>query len=119
ALLASIPIAYAFGALTFAQLYAVAFAVGCASVLFSVAQSTVFASIVGPDDYVDANSLIHGSRALSFVGGQSAGGILVQLLTAPGAIVIDAVSYLGSALFLRRIHPEEPATAAGGRGHLG
>jgi MFS family permease len=118
ALLASIPIAYAFGALTFAQLYAVAFAVGCASVLFSVAQSTVFASIVGPEDYVDANSLIHGSRALSFVGGQSAGGILVQLLSAPGAIVIDAVSYLGSALFLRRIHPEEPATAAGGRGHL-
>lgn len=118
ALLASIPIAYVAGALTFAQLYAVAFAVGCASVLFSVAQSTVFASIVEPDDYVDANSLIHGSRALSFVGGQSAGGILVQLLTAPGAIVIDAVSYLGSALFLCRIHPEEPATAAGGRGHL-
>lgn len=117
-LLASIPIAYFFGVLTFAQLYAVAFAVGCASVLFSVAQSTVFASIVGPDDYVDANSLIHGSRALSFVGGQSAGGILVQLLTAPGAIAIDAASYLGSALFLRRIHPEEPATAAGGRGHL-
>jgi MFS family permease len=117
-LLASIPTAYFLGALTFAQLYAVAFAVGCASVLFNVAQSTVFASIVGPDDYVDANSLIHGSRALSFVGGQSAGGILVQLLTAPGAILIDAVSFLGSALFLRRIHPEEPATAAGGRGHL-
>jgi MFS family permease len=117
-LLASIPIAYVVGALSFAQLYAVAFAVGCASVLFNVAQSTVFASIVRPDDYVDANSLIHGSRALSFVGGQSAGGILVQLLTAPGAIAIDAVSYLGSALFLRRIHPEEPATAAGGRGHL-
>ncbi len=117
-LLASIPIAYVFGALTFAQLYAVAFAVGCASVLFNVAQSTVFASIVGAADYVDANSLIHGSRALSFVGGQSAGGILVQLLTAPGAIVIDAVSYLGSALFLRRIHPEEPATAGGGQGHL-
>jgi MFS family permease len=117
-LLASIPIAYAFGELTFVQLYAVAFAVGCASVLFNVAQSTVFASIVAPGDYVDANSLIHGSRALSFVGGQSAGGVLVQLLTAPGAIAIDAVSFLGSALFLRRIHPDEPATAPGGRGHL-
>jgi MFS family permease len=118
ALLASIPIAYVLGALSFAQLYVVAFAVGCASVLFSVAHSTVFASIVAPTQYVDANSLVHGSRALSFVGGQSAGGILVQVLTAPGAIAIDAVSFLGSALFLSRIHPAEPATAAGGRGHL-
>lgn len=118
ALLASIPIAYVAGVLSFAQLYAVAFLVGCASVLFNVAQSTVFASIVGPADYVDANSLIHGSRALSFVGGQSISGILVQLVTAPGAIVFDALSFLGSALFLRRIHPTEPATAPGGRGHL-
>ncbi len=118
ALLASIPIAYVAGVLGFAQLYAVAFLVGCASVLFNVAQSTVFASIVGPADYVDANSLIHGSRALSFVGGQSVSGILVQLVTAPGAIVFDAVSFLGSALFLRRIHPTEPATAPGGQGHL-
>jgi MFS family permease len=117
-LLGSIPLAYVAGILTFAQLYAVAFLVGCASVLFNVAQSTVFASIVRPAEYVDANSLIHGSRALSFVGGQSAGGILVQLLTAPGAVVIDAVSFVFSALFLRSIHPIEPATAADGRGHL-
>jgi MFS family permease len=117
-LLATIPLAYVTGVLSLAQLYAVAFLVGCASVLFNVAQSTVFASMVRPVDYVDANSLIHGSRALSFVGGQSAGGILVQLLTAPGAIVVDALSFLGSALFLRRINPTEPVTAAGGRGHL-
>ncbi|MDQ6857207.1 MAG: MFS transporter, partial [Candidatus Dormibacteraeota bacterium] len=91
-LLASVPLVYLAGALTLAQLYAVAFLVGCASVLFNVAQSTVFASIVEPAEYVDANSLIHGSRALSFVGGQSAGGILVQLVSAPGAIALDALS---------------------------
>jgi MFS family permease len=118
ALLASIPLASITGVLTFAQLYAVAFLVGCASVLFNVSQSTLFASIVRPPEYVDANSLIHGSRALSFVGGQSAGGILVQLVTAPGAVALDALSFVGSALFLRRIHPTEPDTAAGGRGHL-
>jgi MFS family permease len=117
-LLATVPIAYFAGVLTFAQLYAVAFGVGSASVLFSVAQSTVFASIVTPPQYVEANSLIHGSRAMSFVFGQSAGGVLVQVVTAPGAIVIDAVSYLGSALFLSRIHPEEPPTAAAGAGHI-
>ncbi len=117
-LLASVPIAYVAGVLTFAHLYAVAFLVGCASVVFSVAQSTVFASVVRVPDYVEANSLLHGSRALSFVGGQSAGGILVQLLSAPGAILLDAVSFLGSALCLGSIDTTEPSPAAGGRGHL-
>ena len=117
-LLASIPAAYLWGHLTFGQLYGVAFAVGCASVFFSVADSTVFASIVEPRDYVEANSLLHGSRAMSFVCGQSVAGILVQVLTAPGAIVLDSLSFAGSALFLRRIHPSEPPVAPGGRGHI-
>jgi hypothetical protein len=60
------------------------------SLLFSIAAG-------GWVEYVDANSLFHGSRALSFVGGQSLGGILVQVATAPGAIVVDAVSYPGIA----------------------
>ncbi len=117
-LLATVPLAYAAGLLTLIQLYAVAFLVGCASVLFNVAQSTVFASIVRPAQYVGANSLLHGSRALSFVGGQSAAGVLVQLITAPGAIALDAISFVFSALFLRSIHPAEPPPAVGGRGHL-
>ena len=49
------------------------------------------AAIVEPPAYVDANSLVHGSRALSFVGGQSLGGILVQVATAPGAILTATV----------------------------
>ena len=118
ALLASIPAAAAFGVLGFEQIYLVAFAVGCASVVFNVAQSTVFASIVAPNDYVAANSLIHASRGLSVVAGESAGGLLVQALTAPVALLIDAASFAASALFLRSIRPEEPPTAPGGRGHL-
>lgn len=117
-LLASIPAAYLWGHVTFGHLYGVAFAVGCASVFFSVADSTVFASIVEPRDYVEANSLLHGSRALSFVGGQSIAGVIVQVLTAPGAIALDALSFVGSAVFLRRIHPEEPPVSPGGRGHI-
>src|SRR5439155_24567780 len=42
----------------------------------------------------------------------------VQLLTAPFAIVADAVSFLGSAFFLRRVHVAEPPTEEVGRGHL-
>ena len=111
ALLASLPVADAFGALTLAQLYAVAFAAGALSVLFNVCDSTLFVSLVPEDRYVEGNSLIYGSRALSFVGGPSVGGLLVQWLTAPFAIAADAVSFLGSALLLRRVRAEEPPAA--------
>jgi MFS family permease len=117
-LLVSIPASYAAGALTRWQLYAVAFAVGSFGVLFTVSNPTLFVALVPEDKYVNGNSLVYGSRAFSFMGGPSAGGILVQLLSAPGAIIADALSYLGSAFFLARIHPEEPPAAAEGKGSL-
>ena len=46
--------------------------------LFTVADGTLFVSIVPPDSYVDGQSLIYGSRALSFMGGPSVGGLLVR-----------------------------------------
>jgi MFS family permease len=73
---------------------------------------------VPKDEYLNGNSLIYLSRAISFVGGPSAGGALVQALTAPGAVLADALSYLGSAFFLGRIRPEEPPTAEPGKGAL-
>ena len=96
-LLATIPIAYAFDALTFAQLYVVGFLTGILSVLFWVSYNTLFVSLVSRDRYVEANSLLNGSRALSFVGGPSVAGILVQLLTAPVTLILDAMSFLASA----------------------
>jgi MFS family permease len=105
------PVTYALGALTLAQLYVVAFATGLLSVFFSVSDSTLFVVLVPADRYVEGNSLVYGSRALSFVGGPSVGGLLVQLLTAPFAIAADAVSFLGSALLLRRLPADEPAPA--------
>lgn len=118
ALLASVPACYALGVLTLAQLYAVAFAAGTLSVLFSVSDSTLFVALVPPDQYVDGNSLIYASRALSFVGGPSVGGLLVQWLTAPFAVAADALSFLGSALFLGRIRPAEPPPAQAGNDSL-
>jgi len=115
-LLAAVPVAYLFDVLTLGQLYVVAFLTGTLAVLFEVAHTTLFVSLVPRRDYVDANSLINGSRAMSFVAGPSVGGLLVQVLTAPIALVADAVSYLVSALFLTRIRPTEPAPAEGGPG---
>jgi MFS family permease len=108
ALLASIPVCYALGLLTLWQLYAVALGTGGLSVLFSVAQSPVFVALVPEDRYLEGNSLVYGSRAMSFVGGPSVGGLLVQLLTAPFAVIADALSFITSAFFLSRIHPVEP-----------
>jgi MFS family permease len=118
ALVATIPLAYAFGAVTFPHLYAVAFLMGTLSVLFFVSYSTLFVSIVSRERYIEANSLLHGSRALSFVAGPSIGGLLVEILRAPFALVADALSFLVSALFLGRISPTEPPTEQPARGHV-
>jgi MFS family permease len=110
-LIATIPIAFAFGHLTWAQLYVVAFLTGTLSVLFSVAYGAFFQIVVPREDYVAANSLIHGSRAFSFLAGNSIGGVLVQLLRGPYALALDAGSFAWSALFLGRIDAEEPPGA--------
>jgi MFS family permease len=117
-LIATIPLAAVLGLLTLAQLYVVAFAVGSLGVLFFVSYNTLFVSLVGRDDYIDASSLLNGSRALSLVGGNGVAGILVQALSASGALLADAVSFLLSASFLRRISPLEPEPAADGGGQL-
>jgi MFS family permease len=118
ALLISLPVTYALHALTLTQLYGVAFGTGLLSVLFFVGNSAVFVAIVPAEQYIDGNALIYASRALSFVGGPSLGGLLVQLLSAPFAIVADAMSFLGSAFFLRRIHPTEAPPDRSGKGSV-
>jgi len=118
AALASVPIAYAFGVLTFAQLYVVGFATGLLSVFFFVSYTTLFVVLVPRERYVEANSLLQGSRALSGMVGPSLGGALVQLLSAPVALAADALSFLGSALSLALIRPQEPPTERAESGHL-
>jgi MFS family permease len=99
----TIPVAFALGGLTWPQLYAVSFLLGCASVFFYVSYGGFFQSVVAREDYIEANALLNGSRGFSFLGGTSLGGVLVQLLRGPYALALDAVSFLWSAHFLRRI----------------
>lgn len=110
-LVGSIPLAYALGHLTWAQLYAVAFLTGTLGVFFSVAYGAMIQMLVPRSEYVRANSLVNGSRAFSFVAGNSIGGALVALLRGPYALAADALSYLWSALFLGRMELEEPPGA--------
>jgi len=118
ALLVTIPLAYAFGALTIQQLYIVAFLVGTMTVFFFVSYSSLFVALVERDDYVEANSLLAGSRAFSFVAGPSIGGILVQLLKAPYALLVDSISFLFSAGFLASVDPVEPEIEEAEKGHV-
>ena len=117
-LLATIPAAYLLGMLSFVQLLVVGFLTGTLSVLFNVSEETVFTSIVPRERYVEANQLLHGSRAFSFVAGPSVGGVLVQLVSAPLAILTDALSFLASALFLGRVRAAEPPGEASQPGQL-
>ncbi len=118
AAIATIPLAYGLDVLTIEQLYVVAFLVGSLSVLFQVSYASLFVSIVPREEYVSANSLLAGSRAFSFVAGPSIGGVLVQVLKAPFALLVDAVSYLFSAFYLGSISPVEPPTEPAERGHV-
>ena len=111
-LLLLVPLLWWAGSLTLTGLYAITFGVGTLSVLFEVAHASLFAALVARPDYVRANSLVNGSRAMSFVAGPSAGGLLVQLFTAPFALVADVATYLSSAAFLSRMTLVEHSTPA-------
>lgn len=110
ALLATVPIAYFADALTLAQLFVVAFLVGTLQVFFDVAYQSYLPSLVDRDRILDGNSKLEISRTTAQIGGPGVGGVLVEVFTAPWAVFIDALSFLGSALFLFGIrkHEERP-----------
>lgn len=108
----TIPIAYAVGDLTWPQLYAVSFLLGSANVFFYVSFGGFFQTLVVREDYVEASTLLNGSRGFSFLAGTSLGGILVQLLRGPFALALDAGSFLCSAVFLSKVDaPDAPKAA--------
>jgi MFS family permease len=118
--LLSIPIAAALGVLTIWQLYVVVFLNGCLTVFFDVAYQSYLPSIVEPDQLVEGNAKLELTRTTSQRLGPGLAGLLIGILAAPFAIVVDAVSYVASAVFLSRIGRSEPVlpprdSAAGAR----
>jgi len=111
AVLVSIPIAAAFDALTLAQLYAVSFVASALTVLFNVAQVSILPALVSREDLLEANSKTSATQSISEIGAFGIGGWLVQLLSGPGAILVDAVSFLASAVMLRSVAVNETAPA--------
>ena len=114
ALLAALPALWAAGALSLPLLVGMALALGLLSVLFSVSAGTLFVALVPRERYLDAGVLLSQGRAGAFLVGPGIGGVLIQALGAPLALLADAASFVASALSLARIRPVEPPPAARG-----
>jgi hypothetical protein len=116
ALLLTIPLAAALGRLGMAQLYLVAGLCGAATTLFQIADNAYLPALIGKDRLVEGNAKLESTEAVAEIVGPGLGGILVQAITAPLAIVLDALSFLASALLLGAIRREEsPACDGDGR----
>jgi MFS family permease len=114
-LLGSIPLAALFGLLSMGQLYLVTFLAGSLTLLFTIAHVSLLPSLVQDEQLVEGNSKLELSRSGAVIVGPSLAGLLIQMVTAPFAILLDALSFLGSAAFLARIHTKEPAPPASKR----
>jgi len=108
-LLFSIPAAYLAGVLRIEQLYLVVFVEGCLGVLFDAAYPAYVPSLIGVDRVVEGNSKLASSSSLAEIGGPGLAGALVQVIGAPFTMLVDAVSYVFSAITLILIRSPEPA----------
>jgi MFS family permease len=113
-LLLSIPVTYAFDALTLAQLFAVAFLVGILTVFFDVAYQAYLPYLVSREQVVEGNAKLQTTVSGAAIVGPGLGGALVSALTAPYAILVDSFSFLASGVFSVAIRRREPAHAFAG-----
>lgn len=119
-LLAIVPLLAFSGVLAVWHLLAVSFAVGACAVLFELAYQSYLPSLVGRDELVGANGKLAASDSAAEVGGPGLGGVLVGTLTAPVALLFDALTFLFAAAAAWRIRRPEPKPGRfrGGEGGL-
>ena len=107
-LLALVPLSALFGWLSMAQLYIIALLVGSLTVFFELAYQSYLPTLVGKDELVEGNSKLQTSASVSSIGGPGIAGLLLEVLSAPFALLADAISFLVSAYMLLRIRKVEP-----------
>jgi predicted MFS family arabinose efflux permease len=122
ALLVSIPVVGWLGHLTYGLVVAIAFAAGLVQVLFDVTYQSFVPALVGRPRLVAANGRLESSRSSALAGGPALGGLLVQLMGAANAVMLDAASYLVSVACLVRIRVTDiaapPALQSARRGSI-
>lgn len=110
-LLLAIPIAALLGSLRIELLYVVTPLLAALTVLFDVSDQSYLPSLVERENLVEGNSKMGASGSVAEIGGPALGGVLVQAITAPLAILLDALSFLFSALLLGLIRKREAPPA--------
>lgn len=118
-LLGSVPLMAWLDLLSIGYLYFVATVVSVFTVFFDSAYQSYLPYLVSGSQLVEGNSKLEASRAVARISGPGIGGLLVQWLTAPVALLVDAVSFVTSASFLARIRAREPRSAPRPDRHLG
>lgn len=108
ALLAWVPVAAALHLLGLAQLYLVVFGLGLGTVLFDVAYLAYLPVLVGRERLVEGNARLEASRSAAYAIGPGLAGLLVQALSAPIALLVDAASMLWSTGWVAAIRRPEP-----------
>jgi MFS family permease len=115
--LLTIPVAFSFGVLTIEQLYVVGLVVGVFNVFFGISYQSYLPALIDRADLVEGNSKIEVSRSTAQLAGPAIAGFAIQAIGAAEAILIDAASYLVSAVSIWLIKKPEPqpspATASG------
>jgi predicted MFS family arabinose efflux permease len=119
-LLLTLPLAAVAGVLTITHLIVVAALTGAATSVFVIAKSAYLPRLVQVEALVEGNTKLQTTEAVAEVAGPSIAGFLIQAVTAPIAIVVDAIGFLWSAWWLKRIEvgeetappaaPEHPLT---------
>ncbi|HEY9339520.1 MAG TPA: MFS transporter [Kribbella sp.] len=117
AALVSVPVAAAFGVLTYAHLCVAGVFQAAGTIAFQSASGAHLKALVPAEGRAEANSRFEQTNWVSLSVGPALGGVLVGLVGATVTLAVDAVSFLGSALGIRRIrHPEpEPVKREGKR----
>jgi MFS family permease len=115
----SIPFAAWAGILSIGQLYVVALLVGVSTVFFDVAYQSYLPELIDRTALVEGNAKLQASESVSQIAGPSIGGLLIQALTAPYAVLVDAVSFVWSAGWVAAIKVRPPKPERKPDRHLG
>ncbi|MFC4910315.1 MFS transporter [Actinomadura gamaensis] len=110
--LATVPAAYLAGSLTYVQLLVVAVVVAVSDIVFTGASGAHLKALVPPERLGDANGSFESASWMATAIGPPSGGALIGLFGPVVTVVLNALSFLGSALAIRRIEAPEPAPPA-------
>lgn len=109
---ATLPLAWFLGALSMVHVIAVGAVVGAASALFQITDNAYLPSLIQREQLVEGNAKLESTEALAEITGPASAGVLISALGAPLTVVLDALSFVWSAVMLGRIRAvEEPPDA--------